>query len=294
MCRNLLVKYGISSFEPRDKIDEYKKTLHPSVAVDNLSASVSVKYLFHSTLHAILTCEGVLQKLDDLPGDSLITLSAKAGLDGFGSHIKRHQLFVFYTRPIQLAKAKESRNFVASFFPKLQSDLDSLRSPHEVAGVARNVVIDTKISMIDGKMVDILHGDSGAFCHYCDISKNDASSFDVIIKAGVGGMPISKTVEECKHRWKLRWKLGWKLVESGEIDYKDSQRKGQCHLYHLYHLYHLCSRYNYFILNSYIIATLYNTHTKRLFLSMSPAFDHAVWPSFCSSSPRIEIIGFCP
>ncbi len=92
MCRNLLVKYGISSFEPRNKIDEYKKTLYPSVAVDNLSASVNVKDLFHSTLHAILACEGVLQKLDDLPSDSLITLSAKAGLDGFGSHIKRHQL----------------------------------------------------------------------------------------------------------------------------------------------------------------------------------------------------------
>ena len=53
MCRNLLVKYGISYFELRNKIDEYKKSLYPSFAVDNLSASVKVKDLFDSTLHAI-------------------------------------------------------------------------------------------------------------------------------------------------------------------------------------------------------------------------------------------------
>ena len=53
ICTNLLVKYGISSFEPRNKIDEYKKRLYPSVAVNNLSASVKVKDLFDSTLHAI-------------------------------------------------------------------------------------------------------------------------------------------------------------------------------------------------------------------------------------------------
>ena len=53
MCGNLLVKYGITSFELRNKIDEYKKSLYPSVAVDNLSISVKVKDLFDSTLHAI-------------------------------------------------------------------------------------------------------------------------------------------------------------------------------------------------------------------------------------------------
>ena len=46
MCSNLLVKYGISYFGLRNKIDEYKKSLYPSVAVDNLSASVKVKDLF--------------------------------------------------------------------------------------------------------------------------------------------------------------------------------------------------------------------------------------------------------
>ena len=46
MCSNLLVKYGISYFELRNKIDGYKKSLYPSVAVDNLSASVKVKDLF--------------------------------------------------------------------------------------------------------------------------------------------------------------------------------------------------------------------------------------------------------
>ena len=75
--------------------------------------------------------------------------------------------------------------------------------------------------MIDGKMVELLHGDSGAFCHYCDVSKSEASSLEFIVEGGVGGMPISKTIEQCKERWEL--------LESGQISYNDPQRMGQRH-----------------------------------------------------------------
>ena len=206
----------------------------------------------------------MLEKLHELQGDAEVIFTAKAGLDGSGSHKKRHQLSddseddaaigesdsflgvfmtplqvslpctgnvplwenpspnsIFYTRPLKLIKVKESRDFVGSFFPQLQSELDSLRPLHEVPGIARKVKIETRVTMIDGKMVDILHGVSGAFCHYCDINQRQASSLDVLLETGVDGMPITKTVEECQKRWEL--------IEKGEIRYQDPQRKGQCH-----------------------------------------------------------------
>ena len=70
-------------------------------------------------------------------------------------------------------------------------------------------------------MVEILHGDSGSFCHYCEVWKNEASGLELILDVGVGEMPISKTTEQCKERWER--------LESGQIKNSDPQRKGQCH-----------------------------------------------------------------
>ena len=75
--------------------------------------------------------------------------------------------------------------------------------------------------MIDGKMVEILHADSESFCYFCDVSTNKAPSLEFIVDTGVGGMPISETIEQCKERWK------W--LESGQISYSDPKRKGQCY-----------------------------------------------------------------
>ena len=128
---------------------------------------------------------------------------------------------VFYTRRIKLVKAKGCRAFVALFFHKLQLCLDAIRCPHEVQSVPFTVVINSKMSMIDGRMGGIFHGDSGSFCHCCDVLKNEASSLEVIVDAGVGGMPISKTIEQ--------WKELWERLECGQISYSNLQRKGQCH-----------------------------------------------------------------
>eukprot|EP00112_Aurelia_sp_Birch-Aquarium-sp1_P004598 Seg1522.2 transcript_id=Seg1522.2/GoldUCD/mRNA.D3Y31 product="Major antigen" protein_id=Seg1522.2/GoldUCD/D3Y31 len=265
MCRNLLIKYGVNSFRPRTEIDCYKKSLYPSIKLDSLSASVDVKDLFDSTLHALLSSEPIGDKLDLLKGDNLLQFDVKAGLDGSGSHKKRQQLSgnrdddssmsssdhflgifmtpmkiffeaedgchtvwenptpnsIFYTRPISLVKAKESRQLIAAIFPKLQSDIDSLMEPHDVAGITNKVTIKTRVTMLDGKMVSIVQGDSGSFCHYCDITQSEASQLQYLAEAGVDGMPITKTVEECMERWEM--------VESGQIAYSDPRRKGQCH-----------------------------------------------------------------
>ena len=65
-------------------------------------------------------------------------------------------------------------------------------------------------------MVEILHGDSVSFCYYCDVSKNEASSLELIVDTGVGGMPISKTIEQCKERWE-RLESGKSWVAGGIV-----------------------------------------------------------------------------
>ena len=129
---------------------------------------------------------------------------------------------IFFTRPIQLIKVKESLvDFISTIFSDLQASFDSLRSPRIIPGIANNVVVDTSVTMLDGKMTDIVQGDSGAFCHYCDVNLKEASSVDYLAKTGAGGMPITKTVEECLQRWEL--------TEGGEIAYTDPRRRDQCH-----------------------------------------------------------------
>ena len=67
-----------------------------------------------------------------------------------------------------------------------------------VDGAPTDVVCKTECSMIDGKMVSLLQGDSGAFCHLCHT-----------------------THASCKRTWD-------QLV-SGDIVYTSSERQGQCH-----------------------------------------------------------------
>ena len=128
---------------------------------------------------------------------------------------------IFYTRPVILLQAKESRSIIEKIFPGIQKSIDKLRMPHTVDGIINPVFVDTQISMIEGKMVHIVLGDSAALCHYCDVSQNDTSRLSYLTSVGVGGMPTAKTVEECLERWQL--------VQSGEIAYDSVKRRGQCH-----------------------------------------------------------------
>lgn len=92
MCRNLLIKYGINAFPPRNDIDSYKKTLYATVRVEPLSASVNVKELFDSTLFDIIDNELLIQRIAELPTDANVNFQVKAGLDGSCYHKKRQQL----------------------------------------------------------------------------------------------------------------------------------------------------------------------------------------------------------
>ena len=55
----------------------------------------------------------------------------------------------------------------------------------------------TETSMIDGKMLDLIQGDSGAFCHYCNVTREEANNIETI----KNGFVIEKTAEGCLAKW---------------------------------------------------------------------------------------------
>ena len=61
-------------------------------------------------------------------------------------------------------------------------------------------------------------GDSGSFCHYCNISKNDANDLAQILACDFRS---SKTYEEML--------VIWEAVDGGDLRYDDPARHGQCH-----------------------------------------------------------------
>ena len=71
--------------------------------------------------------------------------------------------------------------------------------------------------MIDGKMVSLLQGDSGFFCHLCIATRTEANILVEISQ----GFDINKDYNSCQEAWD-------KLV-SGEISYSSKERHGQCH-----------------------------------------------------------------
>ena len=102
------------------------------------------------------------------------------------------------------------------FQPSLQK-LASLDSSEISSDEGIQISVRTEISMVDGKMVDILVGDSGAFCHYCHATRNEANDLTQILQ----GFKIDRSFEEAKDIWEK--------LEKGEMKYGDKERAGQVH-----------------------------------------------------------------
>ena len=75
----------------------------------------------------------------------------------------------------------------------------------------------TRLSMVDGKMVGLLQGDTGAFCHLCTCTRDDANNIDLI----ENGFKINKDYESCS--------AAWEKLQTGEVMYSSKDRQGQCH-----------------------------------------------------------------
>lgn len=71
--------------------------------------------------------------------------------------------------------------------------------------------------MVDGKMVSILQGDSGSFCHFCTCTRREANDVINILKE----FPINKAYDDMVEIWDK--------VEAGLIKKTSREKNGQCH-----------------------------------------------------------------
>lgn len=123
-----------------------------------------------------------------------------------------------YARPVSLTRTAEEREVLAveleSSFPVIR---DEYRNVLTMDDVNIDLVCETQCSMIDGKMVALLQGDSGAFCHLCHATRADANDPALIAE----GFTITKDYNSCKE--------AWEKLEAGDIAYTSVERQGQCH-----------------------------------------------------------------
>ena len=134
---------------------------------------------------------------------------------------------ILYARPVCLLREKENRETVLKHFKPFMDKLAGMEnelipitttqscSNNGTMEVVCPGKIVTELSMIDGKMADLIQGDSGAFCHYCIATRAEANN----IKRIEEGFTIEKSFENCMKTWQA--------LESGELSYNDKGRAGQ-------------------------------------------------------------------
>ena len=127
-----------------------------------------------------------------------------------------------FARPLCLMREKETCDTVDTHFKPFMDTLPELEKKSILVvtdhgdGTRRcvhDVIIQTELSMIDGKMADLIQEDSGAFCHYCNVIHAEANSIERIEQ----GFTIENSVEDVQ------------ALESGELSYYDKGRTGQVH-----------------------------------------------------------------
>ena len=238
----------------RNTVSQHKKTLlPPNIVVEQTKTSCPITDIVGQTVSTLIELSPGLKPTRNAE----VNVDSKFGLDGSGSHQKRHQSAqdddsieqggnyigafwcpleikvgeivmwsnpvpnsVLYARPVCLIREKENRESVREHFEPILTELHQLESAPTVLHVNDqqcHLHLNAEVSMIDGKMADYLQGDSGAFCHYCNASRLNANDLEKILQ----GFMITKTSEEVSRIWQL--------LESGELSYNDAARAGQCH-----------------------------------------------------------------
>lgn len=121
-----------------------------------------------------------------------------------------------FARPVSLTRCKEIRPVIEKELEPIFNSLKRQPTFSQIDEVT-TVSFRTECSMVDGKMVDIIQGDSGAFCHYCTSTKSDCNDLLNISN----GFNINKNYQSCLDAWQ-------KVVESNK-PLPSSERQGQCH-----------------------------------------------------------------
>ena len=124
-----------------------------------------------------------------------------------------------FCRPLCLIREKENRASVLEHFKPYIDSAHTMEARGEafIGTTPIDLSVHTELSMIDGKMVDIIQGDSGSFCHFCKATRKEANDITCILQ----GFQIEKTLEEMKQTWED--------IEMGDLAYNDPKRSGQCH-----------------------------------------------------------------
>ena len=84
-------------------------------------------------------------------------------------------------------REKENRESVQTHFQPYIDAAHNMENPADVNidGHVIHLSAHTKISMVDGKMVDLIQGDSGSFCHYCNATRAQANDLECILQGFV-------------------------------------------------------------------------------------------------------------
>ena len=237
----------------RNTVDSFKASLlPPGIQSNHEKTYCNIENVVSNTVNSLLKVSGN----GDNENLKIIHVDAKFGIDGSGSHSYRHQvssmidendlkgtnyigsfwcpLFIrdshqnliwtnpvpnsiIYARPVTLVKAKETRESIKEYFQPTLVKLSSFESEPIVNNEGTDIFVKTEISMVDGKMVGLFVGDSGSFCHYCNVTRAEANDLSTILQS----FKIEKSFEEVKKIWEK--------LEHEEIRYSDRERKGQCH-----------------------------------------------------------------
>ena len=124
------------------------------------------------------------------------------------------------TRPVVLMRAKENREIITQEIEPYFEVINSFKNKPisvELNEKKVNFHYEIEASMLDGKLVGLVQGDTGAFCHYCDHTRESAHERSNICE----GFEINKTWEECMDIWDK--------LQKGEILYDDLERHGIVH-----------------------------------------------------------------
>jgi hypothetical protein len=238
----------------RHKLNLFKKSLLVPFVAEPAKSYCSLKDMIVETVGSLLQiyCPTI-----NFVNSDLINVTGKIGIDGSGCHNIRHQLdetnsnvqygvqsyigtfwcplkiemnsrtiwenkqpnSVQFSRPLCLVIAKENReNVYKHFKPYLDEaysmeQLQTIQLGHQTIKMAAV----SELSMIDGKMANIIQGDSGSFCHYCNVTRNNANDLTEILQ----GFNIEKTLEDMKSTWDM--------IQKGDMSYSSPNRYGQCH-----------------------------------------------------------------
>ena len=243
-------------FPTRNAIDSFKNTLHPPVLICELKSSVSFEMLLeetaraliylntstdpsnghnhfhltgkfgvdgsgsHKIRHQIIDIEKVCDETPHLDSSDSILLSCYVPLSlTLNDEIVWENPLpnsTVYARPVSLTRCKEKRIVLEK---ELEPILYSIKRQPLAFQIdeLKSVSCVTECSMVDGKMVDLLMGDSGAFCHYCTFSRSECNDIFSISN----GFYINKSYESCNE--------AWQNILCSDKPLTSNERQGQCH-----------------------------------------------------------------